>query len=198
MTGSGKTGLCLALLEEAAIDGIPALIVDPKGDLSNLLLAFPDLSASEFAPWVNPDDARRKGIPEQDYPAQQAAFWKEGLAQWKQDGEHIRRLRASAEFTVYTPGSTAGFPVSVLKSFDAPGAAVLEDRELLRDRVNATVTALLSLAGIDADPIQSREHILLSTLLERAWRGGGGLDLAALIDQKQEPPIDRIGVLEIE
>jgi hypothetical protein len=198
MTGSGKTGLCIALLEEAAIDGIPALIIDPKGDLANLLLSFPDLSPADFTPWVNLDDARRKGIPEAEYPARQAAMWKEGLAGWQQDGERIRRLRAAADFTIYTPGSTAGVPVSVLKSFAAPGASILEDRELLRERVNATVTALLALIGIDADPIQSREHILLSTLLDRGWREGHSLDLTVLIQQIQEPPVERVGVLEIE
>src|SRR5512147_1454674 len=72
MTGSGKTGLCIGLLEEAAIDGIPSIVIDPKGDLANLLLTFPNLSAEEFAPWVNPDEARNQGIEPAAFATQQA------------------------------------------------------------------------------------------------------------------------------
>src|SRR4030095_9368026 len=112
MTGSGKTGLCFDLIEEAAIDGIPAILIDPKGDLSNLLLTFPDLRPEDFAPWVNEDDARKQNLSVADYAAQQAELWRKGLASWDQDGERIRRLRAAAEFTIYTPGSSAGVSVS--------------------------------------------------------------------------------------
>ncbi len=198
MTGSGKTGLCIGLLEEAAIDNIPALVIDPKGDLSNLLLTFPNLSAEEFAPWVNAEEAARKGIPAKDYPAQQAKQWADGLASWGQDAARVQRLRESADFTIYTPGSNAGMPVSVLKSFGAPSEEVLNDREQLRDRINATSTALLALVGIDADPIQSREHILLSSIFDAAWKEGKDLDLAMLINQIQAPPFGRIGVLDLE
>jgi hypothetical protein len=198
MTGSGKTGLCVGILEEAAIDHIPALVIDPKGDLSNILLAFPNLAADEFAPWVDPQEAMRKGIPPKDYPAQQAKSWTDGLAQWGQDAARVRRLRDSADFTIYTPGSNAGLPVSVLKSFGAPGEAVLNDREQFRDRINATATALLALLGIDADPLQSREHILVSTIFDTAWRDGRDLDLAQLIQQVQAPSFGRIGVLDLE
>ncbi|MEZ5356894.1 MAG: hypothetical protein R2762_30005 [Bryobacteraceae bacterium] len=198
MTGSGKTGLCIDLLEEAAIDHIPSIVIDPKGDIANLLLTFPDLRPEDFAPWINPEDAQRKGVSPAEFAAQQAKLWTEGLAKWGQDGDRIRRLRDSAEFTVYTPGSSAGRPVSILKSFGAPSAELAEDREEMRDRVNGTATALLSLVGIDADPVQSREHILLATILDTAWREGKDLDLAALVQQVQTPPVTRIGVLDIE
>ena len=198
MTGSGKTGLCIGLLEEAAIDGIPALIIDPKGDLSNLLLTFPDLRPEDFAPWVNLDDAARKGIPAAEYPKQQAELWAKGLAQWGQSGERIRMLRNSADFAIYTPGSNAGIPISVLKSFDAPSGAAAEDREIYTERIQATATSLLGLLGIEADPIQSREHILLSNILDAAWRDGASLELGQLIQQVQAPPFERIGVLELE
>src|SRR5687767_9233139 len=163
MTGSGKTGLCVTLLEEAAIDGIPAIVIDPKGDLSNLLLTFPQLRGVDFAPWINEEDARKKGLSPSDYAAQQAGLWKKGLAQWEQDGERITRLREAADFCIYTPGSTAGLLVSILKSFAAPPPVVSEDPELLRERVATTATSLLGLLGIEADPMQSREHILIST-----------------------------------
>ena len=161
MTGSGKTGLCLAMLEEAAIDGIPAIIIDPKGDLSNLLLTFPDLQAQDFLPWVNEDDARKKGVATSDYAVQQAEMWKKGLASWGQDGERIQRLKDAADFAIYTPGSHAGLPVSILKSFGAPSQDIIEDAELLQERVSTTATSLLGLLGMEADPINSQEYILL-------------------------------------
>src|SRR5689334_18975765 len=135
MTGSGKTGLCLAILEEAAIDGIPAIIIDPKGDLSNLLLTFPNLQPGDFAPWVNEDDARKKGVSVDEFAKQQAELWKSGLAKWGEDGARIQRLRDSADFAIYTPGSNAGIGVSILKSFAAPVQAIRDDGELFRERV---------------------------------------------------------------
>lgn len=198
MTGSGKTGLCIAILEEAAIDGIPAIIIDPKGDLPNLLLTFPQLRAEDFLPWINEDDARRKGLSPQDFAAKQADLWKNGLASWGQSGERIARLRQAADFVIYTPGSTAGLPVSILKSFAAPPASLLEDSELLRDRIMSTATSLLGLLGKDVDPIKSREHILISTILDIAWRQGQDLDLAALINQIQNPPVNKIGVMDLD
>lgn len=198
MTGSGKTGLCLGLLEECAIDGIPAIIIDPKGDLANLLLTFPDLSAGDFRPWINPDDAARKGRTPDQFAADTAEKWKAGLAEWGQDGARVRRLRDAADAVVYTPGSSAGLPVSILKRLDAPPAAVREDAELFRERVASTASSLLGLVGIAADPLRSREHVLISSLLSSAWARGASLDLAALVQQIQQPPISRIGVMEIE
>jgi hypothetical protein len=198
MTGSGKTGLCIDLLEEAAIDGIPSIIIDPKGDLPNLLLTFPDLQAENFTPWVNEEEAQKKNLTISEYGAQQADFWKNGLAFWGQNGERIKRFKESADFTIYTPGSNAGFPVSILSSFTAPPSVILEDNEALRDQINTTVTSLLGLLGIDADPIQSKEHILISTILSSAWSKGLSLDLPALIQQIQSPPVTRIGVLDLE
>lgn len=198
MTGSGKTGLCIGLIEEAAIDGVPVILIDPKGDLGNLLLTFPQLQGQDFLPWINQDDARQKGLSPEEYAAKQAELWQKGLAGWGQSGERIQRLRDAADFVIYTPGSNAGIPISILKSFAAPAPAVIEDNELMRDRVSATVTSLLGLVGIEADPIQSREHILLSTILDTAWRQGQDLDLAALISQIQTPPVTKIGVLDLE
>lgn len=198
MTGSGKTGLCIGLLEEAAIDNIPAIVIDPKGDLANLLLTFPELRPQDFEPWVNADEARNQGVEPAAFAAQQAELWKKGLAGWNQDGERIARLKNAADFTIYTPGSDAGVPVSILSSFAAPDAKTIDDREALRDRINATATLLLGLVGIDADPVQSREHVLLSTILDSNWRAGKDLDLATLIAQIQNPPMQKIGVLDLD
>ncbi|MBH0195767.1 MAG: ATP-binding protein, partial [Nitrospira sp.] len=198
MTGSGKTGLCLALLEEAAIDNIPAIIIDPKGDLGNLMLTFPSLTGEDFQPWINEDDARKKGLAPADYARAQAELWAKGLAGWQQDGARIQRLRDAADVVIYTPGSSAGLPVSILKSFAAPAADVREDAELLRERISTTVTSLFGLLGIEADPIQSREHILMSTILDQTWRKEEDLDLATLIHAIQSPPVSKIGVMDVE
>lgn len=197
MTGSGKTGLCVTLLEEAAIDGIPALVIDPKGDLGNLLLTFPNLAPEDFRPWIDEDEARRKGVDADTFAAQQAALWKKGLASWGQDGERIARLRAAAEISIYTPGSHAGLPISI-RSFAAPKAAIRDDADALREHTSAVVTSLLALLGIDADPIQSREHILLSNIFDQAFRQGRDLDLASLIREIQEPPMTRVGVMPLD
>jgi hypothetical protein len=198
MTGSGKTGLCISLLEEAAMDNIPAIAIDPKGDLTNLLLTFPDLKASDFLPWINEDEAMKKGLSNEEYAAQQADLWRNGLTSWGQSGERIGRLRKSTDLDIYTPGSTAGKSISILKSFSAPPDEILEDQELLVERINTTVTSLLGLIGVNADPIKSREHILLSTILDNAWRGHKDIDIAGLIQQIQTPPVNRIGVIDLE
>ena len=198
MTGSGKTGLCLSVLEEAAMDSVPVIAIDPKGDLANLLLTFPDLAPGDFEPWINEDDARRKGVSPSEFATQQSELWKNGLAKWGQDGERIRKLRETAEFAIYTPGSSAGIQLSIMKSFTVPPPEIMEDGELLRERISTTVTSLLGLLGIEADPIRSREHILLSTIINTCWQNGKDLDLAALIQQIQQPPFNKIGVMDIE
>jgi hypothetical protein len=198
MTGSGKTGLCLGLLEEAAIDGIPAIAIDPKGDLGNLLLTFPELRPADFRPWIDEGEAQRKGQTPDDYAAATAETWKKGLADWGQDAARIARLRGAAEMAIYTPGSRAGRPLRVLRSFAAPPAALLADDEALRERVAGAVSGTLALLGIEADPVKSREHILLSTLLERAWREGRDLEIGQLIQEVQTPPFTSVGVMDLE
>lgn len=197
MTGSGKTGLCLSMIEEAAIDGVPVMAIDPKGDLADLLLTFPGLSAAEFRPWIDEDEARRAGLSPEAFAAREAESWKAGLEGSGQDGRRIERLKASADFAVYTPGSRAGLPVSVLSSFAAPPEAVRDDGELLAERAANTATSLLSLAGVDAEP-RSPAHTLVSTILTTAWKAGQDLDLAALIQQVQTPPFRTIGVVALD
>ena len=197
MTGSGKTGLCLSLLEEAAIDGVPVIAIDPKGDLGNLLLTFPQLSAAEFRPWVDEDEARRSGQTADAFAASEAERWRKGLAEWGQDASRIERLRNAAEFTIYTPGSRAGAPVSILSSFAAPPATARADGELLAERAGSTATSVLALAGLDAPP-RSREHTLVTNLFGAAWAEGRDLDLATLIQHVQTPPFAKVGVVDLE
>jgi len=198
MTGSGKTGLCTNLLEEAALDGIPSIVIDPKGDMTNLLLTFPDLAPADFEPWVNVDDARRKGLSVHEYASSIAQTWAKGLAEWGESGERIRKLKESAEFVIYTPGSDAGIPISVLHSLRVPKASWDEEEENLRELIASTVSALLGLVGIEADPVRSREHILLSHITEHAWRNGQDLDLALLIRAIQDPPLKKLGVFDVD
>ncbi|MCA9223348.1 MAG: ATP-binding protein, partial [Planctomycetales bacterium] len=198
MTGSGKTGLCLTLLEEAAIDGIPAIAIDPKGDLGNLLLTFPQLQAADFQPWVDANEAARHGLTPDQFAKRTADLWRKGLADWGQSPDRIERYRSSADISIYTPGSNAGLPLTVLRSFSAPPPAVLNDADALRECIMSAAGGLLALLGIQADPLRSREHILVSSLLDRAWREGRNLDLGGLIREIQTPPFDRIGVMDLE
>ncbi|MCU0254786.1 MAG: ATP-binding protein, partial [Acidobacteria bacterium] len=201
MTGSGKTGLGVSLLEEAAIDGVPALVIDPKGDLANLALAFPELRASDFRPWVDESAAEREGITADALAERTAAAWRDGLAEWGQDGARVGRFRDAARVALFTPGSSAGIPIALLRSFAAPegaGEAAVADPEALRDRVTATVAGLLALAGVAADPVRDREGILLSAILERAWTEGRSLDLAALVAAVQKPPFEQVGVIPLD
>src|SRR3954462_5600226 len=197
MTGSGKTGLCLSLIEEAVIDGVPVIAIDPKGDIGNLLLTFPNLAPQDFRPWIDEDEARRAGQTPDDFAASEARKWQDGLRAWGQDGARIARLKAAATFTIYTPGSRAGVPVSILSSFAAPTGAAKDDAEALAERAGSTATGVLSLAGVDAQP-RSREQTLLSTIFANAWRDGRDMDLASLIAQVQTPSFQKIGIVDLE
>lgn len=198
MTGSGKTGLCVSLLEECALNDIPALVIDPKGDLTNLALVFPQLDAGSFRPWVNEENARRKGIEPDAYAAAEAQKWREGLAGWGITPEHLARYRERVDVTLLTPGSTAGTPVNVLSSFDAPANASDMDPELLREQIAGTVSALLGLLGVASPTSQDREHILLATLLEHRWLSGAQTTLTDLIHLIQAPPIQKLGALDLD
>lgn len=195
MTGSGKTGLCLTLLEEAALDGVPALCIDPKGDLGNLALTFPDLLPQNFEPWIDPAEAERKGVSVEERAVSVADKWREGLASWSQDGERIQRFRDAADVSIYTPGSSAGLSLSVLERLEAPKT---DDAEATRERVQGAVSSLLALVGINADPVQSREHVFLSNIVHHYWAAGEDLELGTLVQAILEPPFERIGVLDVD
>jgi hypothetical protein len=198
MTGSGKTGLCLGLLEEAAIDDVPAILIDPKGDISNLALQFPELRPQDFAPWISPDDAQRDGKSVTEYAADVAARWKRGIEDWGMGTERVRRLKEAVEYTVYTPGSDAGVPVNILGSMAAPRLNFDDQAEMVRERINGIVNALLGFVGITSDPVQSRETILLASIFEHFWRQNQDLDLTKLILALQNPPVRQLGVLDVD
>lgn len=198
MTGSGKTGLCLALLEEAAMDNIPAIVIDPKGDISNLLLTFPDLDAKSFRPWINEDDAAKKGITPDEHAAKTAEMWKTGLADWGQSPERVSQLRDKVDINVFTPGSKAGIPVSVLSSLEVPPFEIMDDAELLGERVESTVSSLLSLVGVNADAIQSPEAVLVAAIFQHAWAAEQNVTLETLIRHIQKPSFDKVGVIDLQ
>jgi DNA helicase HerA-like ATPase len=198
MTGSGKTGLLIDLIEEAALDGIPTLVIDPKGDLANVLLSFPDLAPADFLPWVEPEAATREGLSLEELAARTAKKWADGLAASGQSGERIRRLHDAADMAVYTPGSRTGRPLAMLGSLDAPPAAILDDPEARRERIESLVSAILALVGIEGEPGRSREHVLLSTILDTLWKSGQKVDFGTLVRAVPAPPIERVGFLDLE
>ncbi len=198
MTGSGKTGLCVGLLEEAALDKIPAMIIDPKGDMTNLLLQFEDLKAKSFKPWINVDDAKRKDLDIDTFAERTASQWKEGLKKWGQGPERIQQIRKSVEYTIYTPGSSAGIPINILGSFTAPQIDFEANLEMLTERIQGNVAALLGMINRKEDPSRSREGILLSKIFEHHWRKEESLDLSALILSIQNPPVKKLGVFDVD
>lgn len=199
MTGSGKTGLCIGLLEEAALNNIPALMIDPKGDITNALLHFPELKAEDFEPWINADEARRENKSTAEVAKKTAAIWKKGLADWGIQPERIKELADSVDFAIYTPGSDAGIPVSIMASLKAPDLDWSQHRESILERISSTTTAILGLVGFkDIDPVKSKEHILIANIFEHAWSKGKDLDLSQLILQVQNPPMKTLGVFDID
>nr|MBA3709682.1 ATP-binding protein [Planctomycetota bacterium] len=197
MTGSGKTGLCLGLMEEAAIDGVPVIAIDPKGDIANLALSFPGLTPAEFRPWIDEDEARRQGRTPEQHAEAVAKRWSDGLAAWGEDGARVRRFRDSAEVSIYTPGDSSGIPLSPLASLEPPSESERTDDALLSERAGTTAASILALLGDESDAL-APTHILLVAILASAWRGGRALDLAGLITAIQKPPITRLGVMELE
>jgi hypothetical protein len=198
MTGSGKTGLGISMIEEAALDNIPVIAIDPKGDMGNLALTFPNLQKEDFLPWINLSEAQNKGLSKEDYARTQAELWKNGLSNWGQDGQRIQKFKDSADVIVYTPGSAAGVGVSVLKSFHAPSSQIREEHDAYRDRIDVTTNSLLALIGVNGSTLTSREHILISSLLEHHWNKGNDVSLTDLILSIQNPPMTQVGVLDIE
>ena len=196
MTGSGKTGLGVVLLEDALQAGVPTLVIDPKGDLTNLCLTFPNLAPADFQPWVNDGDAQKAGLNVADFAAAQAKTWTDGLAGWGLGTTQISALRSAVEFTIYTPGSNAGVGVNIVGSLQAPPD--ISDLEVVGDEIDGFVSGLLSMVGIEADPLSSREHILLSNLIQNEWVAGRSLDLPSLVGMVQTPPIRKLGVFELD
>jgi hypothetical protein len=198
MTGSGKTGLCLGLIEEAAIDGVPVLCIDPKGDIADLLLTFPRLAPEDFLPWVDAAEATRQNLTREQLAAKTAATWKQGLADWGQQPERIQRLRDAAEVSVYTPGGGPGLALSVLRSLDPPADSQGADAGAQVESINAVVAALLALLKVESDPVRGRESILLARIVQDAWAAGHSLDLAGLIRAIQKPGFDQLGAFDLE
>jgi hypothetical protein len=196
MTGSGKTGMAIVTLEEAILDGIPVLAIDPKGDLTNLLLTFPSLSAEEFKPWIDKDEAERKGMTVDMYAENVANKWRKGLASYDIGPERLQKLKNAADYRIFTPGSTSGLPVSVLQGFKKPNSAL--DEEEVAEKVKGITSAVLGLIGIEADPVKSREHILISTIINNTWSKGKDLSIEDLIMQIQKPPFKKLGVFSVD
>jgi|TARA_R110002110_G_scaffold141000_4_gene328629 hypothetical protein len=196
MTGSGKTGLGAIVIEEALQAGLPVIAIDPKGDLTNLCLTFPDLAPGDFRPWIDEAQAKNAGQTPDEFAASQAALWENGLGSWGLSGADIGNLRAKTDFTIYTPGSQSGVALNIVGSLQVP--ADLSDAEVVGDEIEGYVTGLLGLVNIDADPLSSREHILISNLINHSWQSGRAIDLMTLVGQVAAPPIRKLGVFDID
>jgi hypothetical protein len=195
MTGSGKTGLCVCVAEEAALQGIPVVAIDLKGDISNLLLSFPELDDASFTRWVPPAEAAKKDMTVEEYGADRAELWRKGLADSGIDGTRIKRLHDAVEFRLYTPGSDAGLPINIISSFRCPALDWDTEAETLHDKIATTVSAILGLVGFDTDPVKSTEHAFLSNVFEYRWREKKDITFEGLIYDIQNPPFDRLGAL---
>jgi DNA helicase HerA-like ATPase len=187
MTGSGKTGLCLVLLEELVAAGVPVLAIDPKGDLGNLGLVFPGLAPEDFAPWVGDEDPRTV-----------AESWRAGLERAGIGSDRVRQLRERLSMRVYTPGSTAGIPIDLLSLLDAPPEDVRNDPESRTTMVAAAVSGLLGLVGRPSDPVKDPAHVVLSHLVDEKWREGEGVDLSTLVLQLVDPPFEKVGLFPVD
>ncbi len=196
MTGSGKTGLGIAMLEEAAIDKIPVIAIDPKGDLGNICLAFEDFDPKKFEPWIDPQEAQKEGLNIEEYAKRIAKRWEEGIQSFHQDRDRIKRLKESAEFLIYTPGSSAGIPLSILSSFEAPSKEILEDTDSYTYMLASNAASLLALVGIEEK--DSSAFILVSNILDHFWRQGKSLTIEEIIASIITPPFKKIGVLPLE
>jgi hypothetical protein len=198
MTGSGKTGLCVDLLEEAIEEDVPIIIIDPKGDLTNLALMFPDFSPEDFLPWVSPVEATKKGKSLEEYAADMAEKWKKGVGSWGIDAEYMRTIKDKADVKVFTPGSSAGMRISILEGFKKPEADFEDDEEGMVEKIRNTVSALLALLDVDNDPLKSKPHILISNIIEYYWRMGRSVTIEELIINIQKPPIKKLGVFDVD
>jgi hypothetical protein len=196
MTGSGKTGLGIGIIEEAALDNIPAIVIDPKGDMGDLCLTDPDFSPAAFEPWVS-DEAQSKNEAPSAYAQKIASQWKEGTQSWDQERERVERFHA-VEKTIYTPGRSAGVPLNIMSSLEAPPVEVMEESDTLASYLKSTVTSLLSFIGIDADPLESKEYILLAQIISKAWVAGQQMSIENLIGKIINPPFEKIGVLPLD
>ncbi len=198
MTGSGKTGLGVGIIEEAVLDGIPSIVIDPKGDMGDLLLAFDDFDPKKFEPWIDKAEAERKGLDIPSFAQKTAQMWEEGIKSWGQDRNRVKRYKEGADFTIYTPGSSAGISLSVLSSFDAPSADILDDPDTFAYMLNSTVSSILALIGEDVDPLTSKPYLLLTTIFKYFWKKGTSLSLEALIGHVTNPPFEKVGVLPLK
>ncbi len=195
MTGSGKTGLGVVLLEEALASNIPVLAIDPKGDLGNLCLTFPSLDAPSFEPWMDEASAKTKGQTTAEAAEKTAQMWKDSLASWDISGDDVAALQSAANPIIFTPGSDTGVPLDILGRLTAP---TVTDKSALQEEIDSTVTGLLTIVGVESDPLSGREHILLANILAKAWGQGTDLDMATLLAQILEPPMRKLGVLDLD
>ncbi|WP_415407011.1 helicase HerA domain-containing protein [Sulfurovum sp. CS9] len=196
MTGSGKTGLGVGIIEEAAIDNIPSIVIDPKGDMGDLCLTDPSFSSASFEPWVK-DEAKAKEADVCEYAKKISAMWKEGIESSGQNAQRVEKFH-QVKKTIYTPGSSAGVAINIMSSLETPPAQIMEDSDTFASYLKSTTTSLLSLVGIDADPLDSKEYILLAQIITKVWLADEDLSIEGIIGKIINPSFKKIGVLPLD
>jgi hypothetical protein len=197
MTGSGKTGLVTVMVEEALRNRVPVLVIDIKGDLPNLLLSFPTFSPIVLEPWIEPHVSATDTLAPAEVAQKLAAESEQSLAAWSIGQPELAAYHKGTAMRVITPGSSAGEMLHVLSSLERRSDRCDTDRESVRASLSAAVSLLSRLLGRDPDPAKSKEHVLLSVLAERRLLAGQSADLGALLEDLAQPPMERIGALDV-
>jgi hypothetical protein len=192
MTGSGKTGLLLVMVEEALRAGVPVLVLDVKGDLANLALGCSSSGPEAYAPFVH--EGRDRERRAEALHRQRG----ESLAFWELSSDDGVALHESIALKILTPGSDAGEPLHLLSSLEHANPRWSTHASEARNALSAAISLVLRVMGRDDDPARSREHVLLSLLAERRLRAGEGATLDVLIGDLSEPPFETVGALALD
>jgi hypothetical protein len=198
MTGSGKTGLLMVLIEEALRSEVPVIMIDIKGDLPNLMLTFPNMSAEEFEPWIDDTGNRTPGHARSQAAESVARTWAQKLADWQLGPSDVADFRARVAPRLFTPGMLAGEPLHVLSGLEQPSSLWQTDVPAARESLSASISLLLRLVGRDPDATRSRDHVVLSVFAERRLRAGETAGVASLLEDVRNPPLDRLGAMSID
>ncbi|WP_172201018.1 ATP-binding protein [Campylobacter sp. RM16188] len=194
MTGSGKTGLGITILEEACIDNIPSIIIDPKGDMTNLALAFEEMRSEDFLPYIEESEAQNKGLSVEEFAQNESQTWKKGIENSFQSLERVKTFKDSVELKIYTPKSSAGVGVALLGDFACP---YMDNEEEFSEYVSSLASSILSLIGVDND-VNSKEHLLISNIFTHKFKENSDVTLEELIGFIATPPFAKIGVFDVE
>jgi hypothetical protein len=197
VTGSGKTVLAKAMIEEAALKRIPCVLIDLKGDLSSMILVPKALTKEEFEPWVTAPDPYERKIK----AAEAADRHKEGLEEFGVPLERLKDYREGVELKIFTPRSTKGVPISFSSYFEAPPDAsqlYVRDREIFENSLRSLTDAFLDRLYPGTKRVRiENERTFIYEIVKYAWLHGqsfvGREGIRKLLEKVEKPPFDVIG-----